>query len=213
VNGVLGVVLAGGRSTRMGRDKALLPFRGSTLVEGALALLRAVAAEVVIAGSRPDLACFAPVLADLHPGCGPLSGIEAALVYAADAGYERILCLPVDLPLLPEAFPRLLLERSALTGAPATVSTLGGRAQPLCCVFRPALLPRITAALDSGNYKVMRPLETLSAGQLDLFALESVTASQPVWLDGHAPLYRWFENINTPDALNRLSSSATLEAP
>ncbi len=197
----------------MGRDKALLPFGGRKLVERALALLRTVAHEVVIAGSRPDLANFAPVLPDLHPGCGPLAGMEAALVHAAASGYERVLCLPVDLPLVPETFLRLLLERSSLTCALATVPALGGRPQPLCVVLRPPLLPPVSAALNSGVYRVMGPLLELAPEQLDLFSLESATAARPEVLNGSRPLFRWFENINTPDALDRLSASATLEAP
>ncbi len=199
-----GVVLAGGRSTRMGRDKALLAWEGRPLVDHALGLLRSCCGEVRIAGARPgllaDLARFAPVLEDLHPGCGPLAGIEAALTVAGSA--ELVFFLPVDVPLLPAALLHLLLERSALTGAGATIPTLAGRPQPLCSAIRPALLPSLTAALDAGEYKVMRVFEQLAPGELDLFSIEAVAAVRDEW-PAEPPVHRWFQNLNTPEDLAR----------
>ena len=199
-------VLAGGRSTRMGRDKALVDLGGRTLIEHALALLRAMGAEPVIAGNRPDLSAFAPVLNDLHPGCGPLSGIEAALTWADEQGADRVLFLPVDLPLLPPVVLRLLVERATMTDARATVPTLLGRAQPLCSVLHTALLPAITAALDAADYKVMRPLERLDAGVLDLFPIEAVAATRVDW-PRQSPVHRWFDNLNTPHDRARITAS------
>jgi molybdenum cofactor guanylyltransferase len=77
-------VLAGGRSTRMGRDKALLELEGHPLIDHALAKLRALGFSPRIAGSRPDLASFAPFVPDNYPQQGPLGGIEAALAATAN---------------------------------------------------------------------------------------------------------------------------------
>jgi molybdopterin-guanine dinucleotide biosynthesis protein A len=96
----------------MGADKALLYYAGRLLIERAVELLKAVSLEPHIVGERPDLAAYAPVIEDLHPGCGPLGGIEAAL---ASTTSEWNLFLPVDLPLLPSAFVRYLVERSRIT--------------------------------------------------------------------------------------------------
>ena len=75
-----GFVLAGGRSSRMGQDKALLQVAGRSLLEVALEKLRCLDGPAPrIAAARSDLLSHAPVIPDLHPGCGPLSGIEAAL--------------------------------------------------------------------------------------------------------------------------------------
>ena len=120
-----GYVLAGGRSTRMGRDKALLLWNGHPLIAHAVDLLRSAGVEPHIAGSRPDLGAFSPIIYDLHPGCGPLSGIEAALARCAE---DAALFIPVDLPLLPYEFLREMIERAAITGAVATIPTLLGEA-------------------------------------------------------------------------------------
>ncbi len=205
----LGCVLAGGRSSRMGRDKALLPLHGVPLVVSSLDRLRALGLRPVIAGARPDLAQYATVVPDLHPGCGPLGGIEAALA-AAGSPEERVLFLPVDLPLLPEAFLALLMERAERTGALATIPVFAGRAQPLCAVYRAALLPGIAAALATGDYKVMRVVDSLtSASTRDLFQVEAALAAQSILLDRAThPLYRWFENINAPEDLLRAEALA-----
>jgi molybdopterin-guanine dinucleotide biosynthesis protein A len=202
----------------MGRDKATLRFQGQPLIAHAVAHLRAAGCHPVIAGSRPDLEPYSPVLPDLHPGCGPLSGIEAALAAGASAvlpqcstwntpgpslgrspASSAVLFLPVDLPLLPVSFLLLLLERAERTAALATIPLLGGRPQPLCAVYRTELLPGITAALESGEYKVMRVLESLlPPRESDLFAVESVLSARQHLLHHEAqPLHRWFANLNT----------------
>ena len=103
-----GYVLAGGRSSRMGRDKALLELAGKPLIEHAVTKLRRVCAEVhILAGAEGEhagLARYAPLVHDLHPGCGPISGIEAALTHTT---HDWNLILAVDVPFLPTA----LLDR------------------------------------------------------------------------------------------------------
>src|SRR5437868_7595891 len=95
---VSGYVLAGGRSTRMGRDKALLELGGRPLVAWVVEKLHRVTAEVQILGDRPELEQFAPVLGDLHQGSGPLGGMETALHYLRR---QWALVIPVDMPLVP----------------------------------------------------------------------------------------------------------------
>src|SRR5450631_3928259 len=101
-----GFVLAGGRSRRMGRDKALLEWCGIPLIERAVRSLRSVTSTVRIVGDREDLARFAPVVADTFPASGPLGGIHAAL---AASSRDWNLFLPVDLPLLPAGFLEWML--------------------------------------------------------------------------------------------------------
>ncbi len=140
-----GFVLAGGRSTRMGQDKALLSVDGRSLLDHALDKLRALplAGAPRIAAARSDLSAHAPVIADRRPGCGPLSGIEAAL--AASARPLNVF-LPVDLPLLPPQFLLWMLQRAALTGALVTVPRINGLPQPLCAVYHRDLLDHLGAA-------------------------------------------------------------------
>ncbi|MGH9588049.1 MAG: molybdenum cofactor guanylyltransferase [Acidobacteriaceae bacterium] len=194
-------VLAGGQSTRMGRDKALLELGGRPLIEHALAKLRALGFSPSIAGSRPDLARFAPVISDNFSHLGPLGGIEAAL---ASSDAEQNLFLAVDLPWLPVEFLRWMMERTNSTHALATIPRLQGLPQPLCAVYSRALLPHVKAALAEGDAKVIRAVEraaTATGLLVDDFNVESVAAAQS-WPQP-IPLYRWFLNLNTPAELKK----------
>jgi molybdopterin-guanine dinucleotide biosynthesis protein A len=190
-------VLAGGRSSRMGQEKALLSLAGRSLIELALGKLRALplAAAPRIAGARADLSGYAQVVPDLHPGCGPLSGIEAAL----DSTTQPFnLFLPVDLPLLPAQFLNWMLCRAETTGACLTVPRFNGLPQPLCAVYHRNLLPPIRASLLAGNYKVTAAIPVSDA--IDVFDVETVASANqelPGW--SALPLFRWFHNCNTPE--------------
>ena len=89
---LLGVVLAGGRSRRMGRDKTLLAFGGCTLLQRQVRLLESLCARVVVSGAYPGFDC----IADLRPDGGPLAGLLAAGAIWRGA----VLVLPVDMPLM-----------------------------------------------------------------------------------------------------------------
>jgi molybdopterin-guanine dinucleotide biosynthesis protein A len=198
-------VLAGGRSSRMGQDKSLLPLAGSPLIEHALAKLRTLplAAPPRIAGARTNLSHYAQVVPDLHPGCGPLSGIEAAL----DVTTQPLnLFLPVDLPLLPAQFLNWMLWRAQTTGASMTVPRINGLPQPLCAIYHRNLLQPIRAALLAGNYKVSAL--TPPSEPIDVFDVETVaSANQEMRGWSALPLFRWFHNCNTPEDMAAIENA------
>jgi molybdenum cofactor guanylyltransferase len=195
-----GFVLAGGRSSRMGQDKALLEVGGRSLVEIALDKLRSIGlAAPRIAAARSDLSSYAPVVPDLHPGCGPLSGIEAAL---AATTQPLNVFLPVDMPLLPARFLTWMVQRAGITGALVTVPRINGRPQPLCAVYHRDLLGSISASLLAGDYKVMPAVSAAALGPqaLDVFDTERLASTHPELLGfSPLPLYRWFHNCNLPE--------------
>jgi len=127
------VILAGGESRRMGRDKAWLEVEGQPLLARSLAVARELgAAEVFISGRvGGDYSSFdCPVLLDLEPGFGPLGGIERGL-HAATS--PLLLVLPVDLPRMTAAFLRKLLAKCGpFTGA---VARLDGGIEPLVAIY------------------------------------------------------------------------------
>src|SRR5215470_3369376 len=95
-----GFVLAGGKSTRMGRDKALLDWHGQTLLNHMVELLRTAADPVLVVGRNP--------LPDRLPGLGPLSGIATALEFSST---DANLIIAVDLPHLTKDFLKYLRSR------------------------------------------------------------------------------------------------------
>jgi molybdenum cofactor guanylyltransferase len=148
-----GFVLAGGHSRRMGRDKALLPWGGATLLEHALQRLRRVCAEVaILSGAEPRyLDAGAPVLADAAKGRGPLGGLVAALEHAR---HDLVLLLAVDVPFAPPELLRFLLEGAG--DSDAVVPVVQERPQPLCAVYRRSCAAAARRRLEAGDLKMSR---------------------------------------------------------
>src|SRR5712692_4683262 len=126
--GVAAFVLAGGKSTRMGKDKAFLELGGRTLLAHALDLAGTVARDVRIVGEANKFAAFGSVVEDVYHERGPLGGIHAAL---ASTTTELNLMLAVDLPFLQPEFLKYLISEARKTGALVTVPRAGGGLQPL----------------------------------------------------------------------------------
>jgi molybdenum cofactor guanylyltransferase len=217
-----GYVLAGGKSSRMGRDKALLELAGKPLVQHAVTKLRRVCADVHILSERQELAVYAPLVGDLHRGCGPIGGIEAAFEHSP---HEWNLFMPVDMPFLPSSFLSAWVVRFAypglLMGARVALFTVCGRPQPLFCLLHRDAASFVRGAIERGEYKVFPVLE-LAGKQLaerlglPLYrvfrntpwgeeALLSVTCEgdcEPWRVPTEAQLaakHLWFANLNTPE--------------
>jgi molybdenum cofactor guanylyltransferase len=193
-----GWVLAGGRSLRMGRDKARIELAGRSLLGCMLEKLEALGVRARVAGLRePVDSVTAEVIPDAHPDCGPLSGLEIAL---GRSEAELVLVLGVDLPLLETQFLAWMLGRAETTGATATIPQLLGEPQPLCAVYRRELIHGTTAALEAGDYKMTVAVERASPpGGIDRFAVERVAATG-AWRS-RRPLHWQFMNCNTPKEL------------
>jgi len=153
---VTAFILAGGKSTRMGADKAFVMFGGRdtsnrTLLARALELARSVASDVLIVGDAAKFAPFAPVVEDVFRECGPLGGIHAALRASRT---ELNLILAVDLPFVAPALLQYLIKRAGESDAAVTVAQTGGRWQPLCAVYRRQFADAAEQALRAGRYKI-----------------------------------------------------------
>lgn len=185
------VILAGGRSSRMGRDKAALPWRGATLLTDLLLRSQGVAFdEIVVSANRtpdlsslpPDLAARIIVVADSFQGCGPLGGMEAAF-RACTCSY--CLVLSVDLPFYDfSPVKRLLPELSQTSLVDLFLPMSENRPQPLAAIYkREAALEAVQAALAAGKRRVLSIADALAVRILD---------------DAGALIL--YENINTPSA-------------
>jgi molybdopterin-guanine dinucleotide biosynthesis protein A len=185
---VTAFILVGGKSRRMGADKAGLEFHGKSLLAIALELGRSLTIDVRVVGSGVTLpagTASSPVtmVEDIFTDHGPLGGIHAALSTGAA---EFNLMLAVDMPFLSPAFLRYLLQRAREHEAMVTTPRVGGRVQPLCAVYRPGFLPGATAALTAGQNRIdalFLPERTLILEEPELAQL-SFTAAM-------------FDNLNT----------------
>lgn len=183
---VVGVVLAGGRSSRFGRDKALLQLGGETLLQRTVTTLRAACGETLIVGppERAAQAPGTPVAQDDLPGIGPLGGIATALRARPD---RAVLVVAVDMPFLNVALLRHLAGLSG--GADVVLPVVDGRGQQLHAVYGPGCLPAIEAQIARGDYKIDR-----------FFPTVRVRRVEEVELRPFDPELRAFQNVNTPAA-------------
>jgi len=181
-------VLAGGKSSRMGQDKALLRFCGRPMIEIALDTLRSVCAEVFVSGNRDDLAAWAPVVHELRFEAGPAAGIEAALTHSTR---DWVMLLPVDLPLMSAELLRrwaeLVLARQDVR---ASYLECAGEWHPALCLVHRECLALFRDELDAGDRKLTRIFKKLEAGLLVLEAGELMEQAEDC-----------FRNVNTPEEL------------
>jgi molybdopterin-guanine dinucleotide biosynthesis protein A len=186
---VTAFVLAGGQSSRMGREKAMLELGGRTLLERALELALTVAAEAMVVGSRGEFERYGRLLEDVYPEQGPLGGIHAAL-WASPTDLNLILA--VDTPFLEARFLEFLIAQARESGAVVAVPRTRDGFHPLAAVYRRAFRETAERALAEGRNKI----DALFA-EVETRVLEEEELRQLAF----APVI--FENLNTPEDLER----------
>lgn len=164
-----GVVLAGGRSRRMGADKALLELEGTPLISRSARLLQQIADPVLIACGEEEREEYRflnlTLIPDRYPGQGPLAGLHAALLESRTVWIAALAC---DLPFVPEP----LLRDMASLAADADARSAGlqaivpvnaaGKVQPLLALYHRSVLPGLEQALMNGKLRVMDWLDGLA---------------------------------------------------
>lgn len=195
------VILCGGRSTRMGRDKATLPFGDETLLERMVRILAPLVDEVTVVGRRdqalPALPEAVRLAFDEVDDLGPLGGLQAAL---ASTTRDAVYVTGCDTPFLAPAFVTLMFE--ALGDARIAVAEQDGFTHPLAAVYRRDVLPHVEALLAAGR---MRPVFLFEALDTVFVQDDALRAADPT-LGSLA-------NLNTPEAydaaLARLAGGAS----
>ena len=184
--GWTGVVLAGGQSRRMGRDKALIEVEGRTLLDRAMDKLEPLVDELLVVGDPEKHGHLGPfVIGDDTPGQGPLGGLATALRYAS---HDKVLLLGVDLP---GVNARLLqrLKQELGTRTDAVVPRHDGLIEPLVAAYHRRCGPLFTQCLTEGVRKMSDALGLVRTSYLEL------TPGTDGW---PADL---FHNFNTPEDL------------
>lgn len=158
IEGITGVLLAGGQSRRFGTNKALAELAGRRLIEHPAEVLTTLFARRLLVTNTPEQYGFLgwPMTGDRFPGAGPLAGIHAALAAAED---DRIFVTACDMPLLNPDLIRLLCATAGEWDALLPCSDQGP--EPLCAVYDKAALPVIELALARGDNRVQEVLQAL----------------------------------------------------
>lgn len=159
------LILAGGKSSRMGRCKALLPLEGRTFLQRLTGALDGFP-HLYLSANDPALARGFPgtAVADRYTGAGPLAGLHAAL---SASRWPYLFCVPCDLPLLPASLAQPMLDAFP-EGCDALVCVDStGRRHPLCGIYARTALPALEAQLAAGEFRVQGLLSRLRCTWFD----------------------------------------------
>lgn len=153
-----GVVLAGGKSSRMGRDKALIAQSGRTLIEHALDILKPHVDELIIIGDPLRYDRFGPLaIADDPPGNGPLGGIHTALRYA---WHDQVIVLACDMPNVSRTFIEYL-KAQYTEDVDAVVAQCDGQLEPLAAIYSRKCLNAFGQQIAKGALKMSDAIEAV----------------------------------------------------
>jgi len=185
IPGVTGVILAGGKSNRMGSNKALLPCRGGRFIETVYRQLGAIFNEVLLVTNTPEHYAFIPCrkVEDLYPGRGALAGIHAGLFHSTTACIFAVAC---DMPYLNSDLIRHLAIRGNAGGVLLPESPHGF--EPLHAVYGKGCLAAMEISLLRGEQRVV-----------SFFGHCNVNKMNQVEVSRFDPAFDSFRNINTPD--------------
>ena len=188
IKGVAGVILAGGKSSRMGRNKALLPYNGKPLIETVYRIMAELFDQVAIVTNSPDDYSFIPCLKipDIHVGMGSIAGIHAGLEWSPE---ERIFVAGCDMPFLEKELVRHLAALSVHESA--VVPCTPGGYEPLHAIYSKRLLPLLEEALKSDRKRI---IDLVTLMEAKVISAEDIAVV--------SPQFRSFINLNTPDDYN-----------
>lgn len=184
IAGVSGVILAGGKSSRMGSNKALLPYRGGRFVEAIHRQLEGIFPEVLMVTNNPEQYEFLPCrkVPDLHEGMGVLAGIHSGLYHSSNPAIFVVAC---DMPYLVEDLIRHLAGRADAGGV--LIPESPGGLEPLHAVYGKGCLAAIEATLLSGQRRIISFFDRVNVSRMNQ---EQVALFDPAFVS--------FININTP---------------
>jgi molybdopterin-guanine dinucleotide biosynthesis protein A len=181
---VTGVVLAGGKSRRMGQDKAFLPFGPGLLIERVIEVVQQVTAEVILITNTPeryqhfDLPMFSDAIAE----AGSLGGIYTGLI-SAKTPYS--LCLACDMPFVKATFLRFLCDIAA--EADVVVPRNAGDFQPLCAVYSQVCREPIRHQIEAGRLKITAFFDQVRVRVIDGDLLARYDPNDTMFFNANTP--------------------------
>ena len=189
VRGVTGVVLAGGKSSRYGNNKAFVEVHGIPLIERALNAMHSIFHRVIIITNTPDKYSYLnfPMYQDIIKGLGPLGGIYTGLKMIRDNAGFFVAC---DMPFLNQELIRYIVEIKA--DFDVVVPRISGKIEALHSLYAKKCRSRIERLINSEIYQIIRFFPEVSVRYVNEDEVRRVD-----------PDLRSFFNINRPDELKR----------
>ncbi len=182
MDSLTGVVLAGGKSTRMGKNKSFLSYRGKNLIDVPIETLTGIFSDVVLSVNNPeDYSGYSlPKVVDQYSEIGPMGGITSVL----KSGRQRIFCVACDMPFLNQALIEYLCS---FIDYDAVIPIWEGHAEVMHSVYSDSLVPAFENAISSHRYKIT---DALKASNVRYIYADEIRPLDP---SGDS-----FRNVNTP---------------
>ena len=192
--GITAIILAGGQSSRMGTNKALLQLNGKTVIEGMVEKLEKIVDDtIVVTNTFEDYAFLhLPMIEDRRKGKGPLAGMEAGL---AATQTERNLIVACDMPFISVELGKYLL--SCLGEYQAAVPEISGQLHPLFAAYRKDVNEAVTQSLEENQLRIRHFLHNIHVKIVKKELLQSLEIDHQE---------RYFFNMNNPDEYHKASN-------
>ena len=159
------ILLAGGKSIRMGKDKGLIKLNGQTLLEQVLSKVEKISRNILIMSNQAGYDQFKyPVFRDIHPDKGPIGGIYTGLTHSTT---ENNLVIGCDMPNLSLAFLNFILQCHK-TNFEATIPIQQERIQPLAGVYKKSCSIKLKTQIDAGIYKMIEALKVIGSNYIEI---------------------------------------------
>lgn len=186
ISGVTGVILAGGASSRMGKNKALLKIGELFLVERVYASIAALFHDVILVTNTPDIYAFIPCpkVPDIYPGAGSIAGLHSGLKASAT---ERIFVVACDMPYINADLIRFLCQGVEAYDAVVPLDR-SGRMEPLHAVYAKSALIAMQESIELGGKSLINLLDRVSTRKVPNELFQYIPGAEES-----------FRNLNTPD--------------
>jgi len=196
-----GIILAGGLSSRMGTNKAMLELNGSVVLQHTTETMRPTVSRIIVAGGA-NVTTYGEMgydcVQDHYPGKGPLAGLHAALV-ASDTDWNLVCAC--DMPLLQTSFLDGIKKLTESNDSySAIVPCVDGHVHPLAGAYHKRVLPDLEQRLNQDHLRVLRWLEEIGCRYVEVEELERVGVHQ---------VARQMSNMNTPEEYERIRNQAS----
>jgi molybdopterin-guanine dinucleotide biosynthesis protein A len=173
------IVIAGGKSSRMGQNKSLIIYQGTRLIDNAIHLMENFTQNLLISSNADISTIFYPIIADDFSEIGPISGLYTCLKASKT---ELNLVIPCDVPYIKPVIYQKLLENT--DGYDAVIPRLpNGKIEPLVACYKKSVLPVVLGQINLEDYKMIHLLDKLNVNYIDFEDAEQ------------------FKNMNTPNDL------------
>lgn len=174
---ITGIVIAGGKSSRMGTNKALIKYNGKMLIEHTISIIQPLVTKIIISSNVSILKSKYQNIADTIIGIGPIGGLYSSML---ESDTELNLIIPCDVPHVKTELYQQLIENSH--NVDAVIPRLpNGKLEPLVASYNKSILPIIEHSINNGDYKLINLLSRLNVKYIDVVDEEQ------------------FKNINTPN--------------